>query len=870
MCHPLKLLPVIILNRSFAVHAAPARQALIALVVSARLGVGGPALTCCTDVLAEDSGARCTVQQEVPAELPLVENLGQWPADIRFAAFAAGTVVRLEGQSIGLQLSSPGGESLFVRLAFQGACSSAITEGDTLREGRYNYYLGSDPQYWISGARGFGRARIRGLYAGIDLLLQAEGTRLEYDLLIDAGVDPSRVRLRIEGVGSLRPLREDQWCAESRLGELLHTPVKSFDILPSGQRRELDCAWVDNEDGSISPRVPEHDLSLPLIIDPELSWSTYLHGSSGGSSASALAWDHHGDLYVAGNCAQIGFPVTPGAFQAPSGVISNCYATKFRVSDGTLLFSSIFGGNADPGHQGPIALAWHHAGTLTVVGATNAADFPVTPGAFDTSFDFAYGSFVTQLSAADGSLVFSSRFDAPLTFNEIDDVCLSHTGSILLAGGMSGPNFPTTAGAFQPQPHSRFDSEGFVCRMDPTGSYLEWGTLLGGSAGEGVTAVKVDARDAVTVVGRTASHDFPTTTGTFQPTMSTTALTNAFVARIAARGDRILWSSYLGGSGGTEIDDARSLDLDSFGNVYLAGDTDSATFPTTTGAFQTRFPVHFGQHVEAGWAASVSGDGSRLLWCTFLTTAEGGGAEKIVVDGSGVPTVSGVVTGNQLFPMTPGAYDTAPPGDIDIVVARLSPDGGRLFYATYVGGPRIDLVEDLALSPTSQLGIAGYVYNPGGYPVTANAFQSTFGAGGVNAVLSVLDLVLQGVDPYGRSTPACRGPLSMNVTEMPAAGASNFGCWCSGAPALANGFLLIGERASSPTPIAGMHVWIDVSRPFSRISVRSDDRGYVERSLPIPAGTTGRSVAMQFVFSPATTCPGAGWSASKALHVTVQ
>ncbi len=174
------------------------------------------------------------------------------------------------------------------------------------------------------------------------------------------------------------------------------------------------------------------------------------------------------------------------------------------------------------------------------------------------------------------------------------------------------------------------------------------------------------------------------------------------------------------------------------------------------------------------------------------------------------------------------------------------------------------------MTPTGRVSIAGRVFSPGGWPTTPNAFQPTYNGGQIDGVATTFDLYLEGVSRFGSSNPACLGPLTMNVTEMPAPGASRFAFWCSGAPPLANGWWILNEALAAPTSVGRLGLLTGFSGPLARIPVQSDAFGYVETPYPLTSQALGYEFAGLYFFRNTLSCTGSSpLSWSNALKIKV-
>lgn len=797
-----------------------------------------------------------------------VDQRDLFPAEPCFVGSAARMRVGVVPDAFLVQLFAPEeGQSAVVRFAFEDISPSAELEALDPQPGLHHFFLGSEPAKWRRNVRAYGAVLYRGLYPGIDLLLRSEGEEFEYDLLVAPGADVSQVVVRCEGIRSLEIDPEGAVLIETGLGPLRQPLGRCWEETADGTLREVPCSfrWIDEERFGFD--APSRDPSLFLTIDPRLVWSTYLGGIGGGSSvgdiARSVALDQKGNLTVVGTSeggeGGGGFPMTPGTFQSPSGLFEDVFITRFG-SDGTLIYSSLIGGFTQEDRGQDIAV--DSLGRATVVGWTSSPNFPTTPNGWDPIKNGVRSGFVLRLSALGEDLDYSTFLEG-MQGSEALTVAVAASGSAIVGGVAFSDDFPTTPGAFDTT-FGDAGNDGFVTRLDPSGSSLEWSTFLGGFGTDATYALEIDAQENVTATGFSAG-DFPTTPGAYQPVYANAG--DVFVARLNATGSALLWATYLGG---TREDRGQSVALEPDGGVVVGGDTESGDFPITPGAFQTSHM--FGVSPWDAFVTRLDPTGSFLVYSTFLGADESEFLGDVVVDASGMVTLVGT-TASVNFPLTPGAFDTNPFGKNDaIFVSRLDPIGSRLFYSSIVGGSQFDAGEGMTMSPTRRVTLVGWTQSVD-YPTTADAFAPKPPGGNTDAVVTTMDLVLQGVQQLGQSTPSCLGLLDLNATEMPVAGSSTFGLYCSGAPPLANGWLLIGEPLSSVGPIS-----LSTSRKLgmahgltSVMRVQSDAAGYVETRLPLSAVTTGTKIVCQYRFHNPTSCPGATtWSSSNRLLITVQ
>jgi YVTN family beta-propeller protein len=254
-------------------------------------------------------------------------------------------------------------------------------------------------------------------------------------------------------------------------------------------------------------------------------------------------------------------------------------------------------------------------------------------------------------------------------------------------------------------------SDIFVAKMNPTGSDLIYAAFIGGSDYDTGLDIAVDEAGQAYVTGSTSSDDFPTTPGVFDDSLNGEA--DTFILKLNPAGTALSYATYLGGS---DDDRALGLAVDDTGHAYATGITDSSDFPLTPGAADDNFEM-----TEA-YVVKLSPDGSQVVYATYLGGEVFEYAQDIAVDGQGSAYVAGY-TASDDFPVTPGAFDTHRDG-MESFVAKLTPDGSALAYATFVGGSQTDEAWSIALDEAGQAYITGATASSD-FPVTPGAFQMT-------------------------------------------------------------------------------------------------------------------------------------------------
>jgi hypothetical protein len=307
-----------------------------------------------------------------------------------------------------------------------------------------------------------------------------------------------------------------------------------------------------------------------------LVYSSFLGGFNL-DDGMAIAVDGAGNAYVAGETEASNFPTTAGAFDRTINGAFDTFVTKFNATGSALVYSSYLGGSAV---EFPSRVAVDTSGNLFFAGSTSSTNFPTTAGAFDRTQNGAFDVFVTKLNAAGSALVFST-FLGGSGFDSAGGLGIDSAGNSYVSGGSGSVDFPTTPGAFDTLPDG---SDAFVTKLNPAGSALIYSTVLGGTDAEGASSLALEPSGSVWVTGGTGSADFPIIVGAADSTHN--GMSDVFVSQLNANGSTLLYSTFLGGN---QSEGGNDIALDANLGVYVTGQTFSANYPTTAGAFDIVF-----------------------------------------------------------------------------------------------------------------------------------------------------------------------------------------------------------------------------------------------------------------------------------------
>lgn len=441
-----------------------------------------------------------------------------------------------------------------------------------------------------------------------------------------------------------------------------------------------------------------------------LDVSTYLGGSQA-DFIRDVTTDSQGNSYVTGGTASPNFPTTPGAYdrtfdssgtQAGQAGPMDVFVTKLDPS-GRIVWSTLLGG---PNYDRGYAVEVDSQGYVYVAGRAGP-NFPVTPGAFQTSFGGGstsnfYGpqdAFICKLTP-DGSARVFCTYLGTTDDQALRDLAIDQDGNIYIARGHTLGTYPWPTTVHRLGPGGGTDA--MVLKIAPDGSRVLWATYLGGSRADGDTpsirVMRRAAQDYPYVRMGTQSSDLPTTAGAYDRTYNGNG--DTYLAQLTPDGAGLIYATYLGGAQGGEFSETHGLVLDAQGNAYVAGTTMSPDFPTTAGAFQRVYAGSAGpctgkttNYPGDAFVAKISPTGG-LLASTFIGGRYGEGTEGVGVDAQGNVYLGGA-TFSDNFPVTADAFQSSTRGGADLFAVKLAADFGTLLYATYLGGSYVNCVNGI-------------------------------------------------------------------------------------------------------------------------------------------------------------------------------
>jgi len=509
-----------------------------------------------------------------------VQNLGQWPQEVRFAAHMYAGAIFFSDNSFTITQLHP--EQLYAfheakhegkpfpqthidaaayRVSFLNSLPNPEATGTFPYSYYYNYYLGNNPKKWAPHAQIYAALQYQELYSGINLQFLNDEGYLKYEFHVSPGSDPKQIQMQYEGLKSITKVG-DELLLLTAVDRILELKPFAYQIDKQGDTTTISCAY-HLQGNILSFDIGDYDPTLPLVIDPTVVFSSY-SGSTADNWGYTATYDSHGNLYGGGITFGQGYPTTLGAYQVDFCGQIDVSISKFDASGSFLHYATYIGGSlADIPHS----LFVNDNDELYIFGTTGSSNFPVTANAYDTTFN-------------------------------------------------GGPN--TTLSTSQNFSHG---SDIFVAKLSADGTQLPASTYIGGSGNDGLNTASglrrnyaddnrgeiiVDESSNVYVVSSTNSIDFPVTTTIFQPDSSSQQ--DVCVFKMSQDLSTLIWSTYFGGSGN---DAGYSMFVAADKSVYFCGGTTSADLPVTPNAYQTEYADTTMQ--ADGFVAHLSSNGNLLL-----------------------------------------------------------------------------------------------------------------------------------------------------------------------------------------------------------------------------------------------------------------
>ncbi len=334
--------------------------------------------------------------------------------------------------------SNPDTEEAVLRMKLVGANPSPQVSGLEELPGKSNYFLGNDPSKWRTNVPQYAKVQYEDVYPGVDLVYYGNQRELEYDLVVAPWANPEAIHLAFEGEDKLEIDAQGDLVLDSDGGQVrLQKPLVYQQV--DGVRQQVAGAYVLKGRHHVGFQVAAYDAGQPLIIDPVLSYSTYL-GGIGTDSGVGIAVDTAGNAYVTGQTDSTDFP-TASPVQPALGGERDAFVTKLNAAGNALVYSTYLGGS---GEDSGLGIAVDASGNAYVMGQTGSTDFPTA-----SPIQAAHGggltdAIVTKLNAAGSALVYSTYLGG--SANDLGGgIAVDASGNAYVTGFTGSTDFPTAS-----------------------------------------------------------------------------------------------------------------------------------------------------------------------------------------------------------------------------------------------------------------------------------------------------------------------------------------------------------------------------------------------------------------------------------------
>jgi len=667
------------------------------------------------------------------------------------------------GATITLRQAS--GQTAACTMQFVHGNPAATVTGAAELAGKINYLTGNNPAAWQTSVATFGQVRVEEVYPGINVVYYGNAQQLEYDFNLAAGVDPRTIAIHFDGAEKIAVNGHGELVVSLPGGEVKqHQPV--IYQLAGTVRREISGGYKMMDAQTVAFQVGNYDHSLPLVIDPFLSFSTYFGGNDW-EIGRAIAVDNSGNIYVAGQTLSKTFTNVPagaqtGSFKGGAGT-GDAFVAKLNPTNANpLVFLTYFGGSIDE-FATAIAVDTNHNNNIFITGATDSPDFPNTNAIFKqirskyiSSGNFYYGdAFVTVLTNNGSEFVYSTYLGG-YGEDQGTGIAVDAAGNAYVTGWTSSTNLlvmnsvPPNVWWQQNMLCTNsiyFNANAFVAEIAAGGTELKYYSYFGGTNYDKATGIALDKDNNIYVTGYTASTNFPilnsivTATKHYDHLNGSTTNTSAFdgfVAKFGPGFTNLIYSTFLGG---TNQDVANGIAVDGAGNAYIVGGTISTNFPVinppsglgtsyvttnTTGSYWT----------TNAFLTQVKFDAATTNTSIGFSTVFGGYwnasgnyivdiARGVALDSAGDIFVVGSTTSTN-FPVTratiSGSLRATNAGLSDVFVMEFAPQGTNLLFSGYIGGQSDDLAYGIAVDAKEDAYVTGQTISTD-FP-TLKAWQS--------------------------------------------------------------------------------------------------------------------------------------------------
>jgi gliding motility-associated-like protein len=763
-----------------------------------------------------------------------IRNDGQWNGPFQYKATAGNAEIFLSADAFTYRLWHPANRERVdalhhgwtkeatlqfhtYRMHFVGASAAAQITGSKEQSWYYNYFLGNDSSRWKGNIHPFLVLDYKAVYPGIDLRVGSESGMMKYEWIVAPGSDPDRIRLRFEGADGLS-LKGGKLIIKTSIGDVQELKPVVYQYAQDG-RRDLACRYRLSGD-ELSYEFPEGwDRSLPLIIDPTVVFCS-MTGSTADNWGYTATPDASGNFYAGGivlNYPGSGggsFPATTGAFQTTFGggvndprpdssdahgigFASDIAIMKLNATGSTRVWATYIGGSDN---EQPHSMMVDANNNLVIAGISYSANYPVTSGAYDGSYNGGGDLVITKLNATGSALLGSTFVGGSLADgvnfhgseyvfgnlkhnygdNARSEVILDRNANVYVTASTRSTNFPTTSAGYQRSLQG--DQDAVVIKLDASLSVLLYGTYLGGASDDAGYVLALDTGQThLYVGGGTMSYNFPSTGGAWKNSYQGNI--DGFIARFQNGGSYGLLKTTFVGTG--DYDQVYGVQVDLENNVYAMGQTLGGTFPVTSGVYSnsgsSQFVIKMNDQLSSVIYSTVFGSGSstqtNISPVAFLVDT----CQNIYISGWGgnlafqnAPASVGTTTGMPVTPLILNPPLKSTTDGYDFYFIALSKNATNLLFGAFMGrnssAPGLGEHVDGGTSRFDKQGVVyqGICANCGGpgsgaFPTTTGAWATSVGSSNCNQAALKIAYQISVPSAQANASPKARGCIPLTV-----------------------------------------------------------------------------------------------------------
>lgn len=643
-------------------------------------------------------------------------NRGQFAPEVRYMARGNGYDVYLTDTESVLVLyrsrgkqPKDGVDHTTLRMKIRGASRPAGWEPGRLLPGVSNYFHGQDPSHWQRDVPAYESVTARQVQPGVDLVWYGKKRKLEYDLVVAPGVDPSRLEVAWDGASAMKVDRAGNLVLETIFGPVIQQRPFVYQMV-GGKQVKIDARYSLQPGSGARFALGRYDRTRPVVIDPAVMvYSTFLASSA--TSTKAVVADLPGNAYVTGQSLSASFPfVNP---YRTAYAVNEIFVAKLNAAGTALVYATYLGGNQE---DVPTSLAVDSAGSAYVLGETSSTDFPLRnpiQGSRGTASTVDRDTILTKFTAAGNDLVYSTYFGgsggtAPATLSVTTDGSV-YFGVYVNAGTLTVTPTPQVLNASS-------GGRAIIAKVRPAGNSFEWLSVLGDII---LTDIASDSTGVYFGASNFARPAYPAVNA--PPGLVQTRSNEGVLGKLNPAGSSFLYYTHFGGGAGGQDDRVYAISIDSSGALYAAGATVSSDLPLQNPLRSYTAPPA-GVAFQDGFALKLSPAGNSIVYSTYIGGMDRDSIVDIAVDSSGGLALLGDTLSSD-FPQV-DSLQPALRGIQDAFVMKLKPAGNAIQFSTFLGGAAEEVGTGIFSGTAGALYVTGITTGTSTFP-TLNAFQTT-------------------------------------------------------------------------------------------------------------------------------------------------